>query len=76
MLEYLDNYLRTDLYEKVITVDGVLYFPLDDTGALIVRALIMCTCMMTCGFILAEFLGEILRRILDCVHEWRTKNVF
>lgn len=71
MLEYLDNYLCTDLYEKLITVDGVFYIPLDDTCVLIVRALIMCTCMMTCGFILAEFLGEILRRILDLIHDWR-----
>lgn len=71
MLEYLDNYLCTDLCEKLITVDGVLYFPLDDGCVLIVRGFIMCTVFVTCGFFLAEFLGEILRRILDCVHEWR-----
>ena len=71
MLEYLDKYLCTDLYEKLITVDGALYFPLDDGCVLIVRAFIMCTVLVTCGFILAQFLGEILRRILDCVHEWR-----
>lgn len=71
MLHYLDSFLFSDFYKNIITVDGVYYFPLEDICVLIVRSFIMCTFLVTCGYILAEILGELLRRILDLIHDWR-----
>lgn len=71
MLKVFDEFLFSDFYQYVITVDGIFYFPLEATCILIVRSFIFCTVLVTCGFILSEILGELVRRILDLIHDWR-----